>query len=253
MQIPHNSASIQLCLIEIAAAGAKPLQADTVERLLPASFAMRPFFHAGQAFQQGWQGFSRNAAVLVGFSVIGFVVLALLQLSQASVLEAASISDTPIAWIVLQLGVLALQAVVSLVISMALLHGSLAAVRGDKLTPAGLFARMIAVPDLLGLQLFAGLACGIGMLIFLLPGVYLAVAYGLAGYALVDGRGSFVDALNLSRRLVSPHWFDLALYYLVVAAIIALGLLACLVGGFVSVPVGFCMLAAAYQQLLQQS
>ena len=32
-----------------------------------------------------------------------------------------------------------------------------------------------------------------------------------------------------------------------------LGYLACLVGGFVSVPVGFCMVAAGYQQLLALS
>jgi len=208
-------------------------------------------FQAARAFRQGWQGFSRNAAVLVGFSVLAFLVLGVLQLAQVSVISAASSGVTPTATAVLMLGVLALQAVVSLVISIALLHGSLSAVRGDKLTIPTMFSMLIAVPDLLGLQIFGGLAMGIGLLIFFVPGIYLAVAYGLAGFALVDGPRSFVDALNLSRQLVTPNWFDLALFYLVVLGVVSLGVVACLVGGFISVPVGFCMVAAAYQQLIE--
>jgi hypothetical protein len=70
---------------------------------------------------------------------------------------------------------------------------------------------------------------------------------------LVDGPRCFVDALNLSRRLITPHWFDIALFLAAVAALAALGYLACLVGAFVSVPVAFCVAAAAYQQLLDLS
>jgi uncharacterized membrane protein len=210
-------------------------------------------FQASRAFRQGWQAFSRNAAVLVGFSVLAFFVLGVLQFAQVSVISAASSGVTPTATAVLLLGVLALQAVVSLVISIALLHGSLSAVRGDKLTMPTMFSMLVAVPDLLGLQIFGGLAMGIGLLIFFVPGIYLAVAYGLAGFALVDGPRSFVDALNLSRQLVTPNWFDLALFYLVVLGVVSLGVVACLVGGFVSVPVGFCMVAAAYQQLIELS
>lgn len=76
------------------------------------------------------------------------------------------------------------------------------------------------------------------------------MAYVFAGMALVDEPQSFVDALTLSRRLVTPHWFDVTVFLFVVIGIVLLGYLAILVGGFVSVPVGFCMIAAGYQQLL---
>jgi hypothetical protein len=49
---------------------------------------------------------------------------------------------------------------------------------------------------------------------------------------------------------VTPHWFDVTLFLLAVSGVVLLGYLACLVGGFVSVPVGFCIVAAGYQQLL---
>ena len=50
---------------------------------------------------------------------------------------------------------------------------------------------------------------------------------------------------------MTPHWFDVCLFLLVVGGVVLLGYLACLIGGFVSVPVGFCMVAAACDQLLQ--
>ena len=50
---------------------------------------------------------------------------------------------------------------------------------------------------------------------------------------------------------MTPHWFDVGLFLLVVVGVVLLGYLACLIGGFVSVPVGFCMVGAAYDQLLQ--
>ena len=62
-----------------------------------------------------------------------------------------------------------------------------------------------------------------------------------------------MDALNISRQLVTPHWFDVTLFLLAVFGVVVLGYLACLVGGFVSVPVGFCMVAAGYQQLVSLS
>ena len=122
--------------------------------------------------------------------------------------------------------------------------------RGHTLAFGELFAKVTEVPNLIGLQLFGGLAVLLGFLAFVVPGVYLAVAYVFAGMALVDRPQSFVDALNSSRRLVTPHWFDVTLFLLAVFGVVLLGYLACLVGDFVSVPVGFCIVAAGYQQLL---
>ena len=137
-----------------------------------------------------------------------------------------------------------------LIYSIALLNGGLRSVRGESLAFSDLFSKVTEVPNLIGLQIFGTLAVLLGSLAFVIPGVYLGVAYVFAGMALVDEPQSFVDALTLSRRLVTPHWFDVTIFLLVVIGIILLGYLAILIGGFVSVPVGFCMIAAGYQQLL---
>ncbi len=111
-------------------------------------------------------------------------------------------------------------------------------------------AKLAENPNLIGLEQIGGHAVVLGLLAFVISSVYLAVAYVLAGKALVDRPQSFVDALKLSRRLFTPHWFDVGVFLLAVMGIILLGHVACLVGGFVSVPVGFCMVASGYQQLL---
>jgi hypothetical protein len=211
-------------------------------------------FEAGRAFRDGWKGFNRNAGTLVGFTVLAAVVLGLLQALQFGLIASAANNPESLGGIsVLLFGIALLQAIIGLVISIALLDGGLQSVRGRNLAFGDLFAKVTEVPNLIGLQLFGGLAVLLGFLAFVVPGVYLAVAYVFAGMALVDRPQSFMDALNSSRRLVTPHWFDVTLFLLAILGVVLLGYLACLVGGFVSVPVGFCMVAAGYQQLLSLS
>lgn len=208
-------------------------------------------FEAGRAFRDGWKGFNRNAGSLVGLTVLAAVAIGLFQLLQYGLISAGGNNPDSLGGIyVLLFSIALLQAIVSLVFSIALLHGGLQSVRGRTLGFSELFTKVTEVPNLIGLHLFGGIAILLGLLAFVVPGVYLAVAYVFSGMALVDRPQSFVDALNSSRRLVTPHWFDVTLFLLAVSGVVVLGYLACLVGGFVSVPVGFCMVAAGYQQLL---
>jgi hypothetical protein len=216
---------------------------------------MTQYFSATKAFRDGWSGFNLNAGTLVGFTVLATVVLAVFQSIQyglitASVNNIATTGEAQFGLIILLFAIALFQAIAGLIISIALLDGSLSSIRGKKIGLPDFFAKITEVPNLIGLQLFGGIAIFLGFLTFIFPGVYLVIAYIFSGMVLVDKPQSFVDALNISRRLVTPHWFDLSLFLLVVAGIIILGYLACLVGGFVSVPVGFCMIAAAYKQLL---
>jgi len=211
-------------------------------------------FTASKAFREGWTAFNRNAVTLVGFSVLAFVLIALLQALQFLVSTAVlNGAEAGPGLAVLLIGLALLQAIIGLVMSIGLLDGALRAARGDRPSLFSLFRRSAEVPNLVGLHVFAVIAIGLGALAFVLPGIYLAVAYVFSGLALVDGPRSFVDALNLSRRLVTPHWFDVALFLGAVAALAALGYLACLVGGFVTVPLAYCVAASAYQQLLELS
>ncbi len=205
-------------------------------------------FQAGVAFQNGWKGFCRNAGTLIGFTLLATIVMGLLTALGVGLISA--VGENSVGALVLLIGFLLLQAIVSLVISIALLDGSLQSVRGRSLGLSDLFSKITEVPNLIGMQIFGSLAVGLGFASFIIPGIYLAIAYVFAGMALVDKPKTFVDALNISRRLVTRHFFDVTLFLLTVLGVIYLGFLACGVGLFVSVPVGFCLVAAGYQQLI---
>ena len=211
-------------------------------------------FNAGSAFQQGWSGFSKNAGTLVGFTFLVAIVWGIIQALQVVLLrgyfDKPDVTSGPV---VLFMGLVLLQTLLGLIISVALFDGGLQAARGATVTIPKLFKKLTQIPNLIGIQVFGGLAIILGLLTFAVPGIYLAVAYVFSGVAIVDRPQSFVDALNHSRRLVTPHWFDVCLFLIAVIGIVMLGYIACLVGGFVSVPVGFCMIGAAYDQLLSLS
>lgn len=211
-------------------------------------------FNAGSAFQQGWSGFSKNAGTLVGFTFLAAIVWGIIQALQVALLRASfNTPDASSGLAVLFVGLVLFQALLGLIISVALFDGALQAARGATVTIPELFKKLTQIPNFIGVQVFGGLAIMLGFLTFIVPGIYLAVAYVFSGMAMVDRPQSFVDALNHSRRLVTPHWFDVCLFLLAVVGIVLLGYLACLDGAFVSVPVGFCIVGASYAHLLQLS
>jgi len=102
---------------------------------------------------------------------------------------------------------------------------------------------------LLLLSLVAGLFIGIGTILLIIPGVYLAVAYMFASYLVVDRRLDFWPAMELSRLTVTPQWFGYFAFMLLVVLLNLAGAIALVVGLLVTIPLSFCALTAAYADL----
>jgi hypothetical protein len=102
---------------------------------------------------------------------------------------------------------------------------------------------------LLLLSLVAGLFIAIGMVLLIIPGIYLAVAYMFASYLVVDRRMDFWPAMELSRHTVNPRWFGYFAFMLLVFVLNLGGVIALGVGLLVTIPLSFCMVTAAYADL----
>ncbi len=90
---------------------------------------------------------------------------------------------------------------------------------------------------------------GIGIFIAFIIMTYLNTCWLFALPLAADKGLKFWPALELSRRVVTKHWW-MTFWLLVVAGVIAvLGMLACGVGLLVSVPVAFAMIACHYQKV----
>jgi hypothetical protein len=208
----------------------------------------------GSIIQNGARGFSRNAVVLIGFSIVYAIVLGVLVWAGAA-LNLRIEDSTNAQWgALLAYGlVLLLQVVVHLVGNLALINGGLMAAKGQTFRFGQLFSETRQLFNLLGLHVFAATAILLGLLVFGIPGIYLSVGYWFAAFVLVDRKVAFLDAMSGARRMVTPHWFDVAVLLLVIGVISAVGLLAFGVGLFATVPLAVCIGASAYQQLSQGS
>jgi len=183
----------------------------------------------GDYFKTGWGLFKQYPGGFVGFCLLNLVIqLALSRIPSVGVVALAVVS-TP-----LFMG--------NFIVSAKLLQGQ---------TPefSDFFKGFQYFLPLLLLSLVAGLFIGIGTVLLIIPGVYLAVAYLFASYLVVDRRLDFWPAMELSRLTVNPRWFGYFAFMLLVALLNLAGALLLGLGLLVTIPLSFCAVTAAYADL----
>lgn len=100
----------------------------------------------------------------------------------------------------------------------------------------------------------AGLASGIlvavGLVMLILPGIYLAIGYMLATFLVIDHGMEFWQAMETSRKIITKNWFAFFVFAVVLFLVNVLGALALGVGLLVSAPVTACATAIAYKEIV---
>jgi predicted Ser/Thr protein kinase len=76
----------------------------------------------------------------------------------------------------------------------------------------------------------------IGFLCLILPGIYLMVAWCFAIPLVIDKGLDFWSAMELSRKVVTRHWWKFLLFGIVLIALLFLGVLTFIVGIFLMMP-----------------
>ena len=183
----------------------------------------------GDYLKTGWGLFKQYPGGFVGFCLLNFLIQGLLNtISYVGAVASVAIS-TP-----LLMG--------NFIVSAKLLHGQTPEFRD-------FFAGFQYFLPLLLLSLVAGLFIGIGTLLLIIPGVYLAVAYLFASYLVVDRRLDFWPAMELSRRTVNPRWFGYFAFVLLLVLLNLAGAVALGVGLLVTIPLSFCAVTVAYADI----
>jgi uncharacterized membrane protein len=86
----------------------------------------------------------------------------------------------------------------------------------------------------------------LGLFLLIIPGVYLMVSYIFSGCLVVDRRLDFWPAMELSRRTVTPRWFEFFLLVLLLSVLNGVGALLLGLGLLVTLPLTFSAVAALY-------
>ncbi len=98
-------------------------------------------------------------------------------------------------------------------------------------------------------SLIGSIVVGIGMMLLIIPGIYLTVGYLFASCLVVDRRLDFWPAMEMSRRTVTPLWFGFFTFMLILIVTNLAGALLLGLGLLASIPISFCALTVAYGDL----
>jgi hypothetical protein len=106
-----------------------------------------------------------------------------------------------------------------------------------------------AFASLLGAFLICMLLSTAGVMLCILPGIYLAVSWVFTIPLVIDKRMGFWEAMELSRKVVTKHWWKVFGLVIVLGLLGIAGLLVCIVGVFVAGAIGQIAILYAYEDI----
>jgi hypothetical protein len=123
-------------------------------------------------------------------------------------------------------------------------------IRGQPTELADIFNGFtLAFVPLMFATLVTSLLTTLGVLLLILPGVYLGVAYTFTFMLVIDQRLEFWAAMEVSRRVITAQWWRM-FGLLILAGIIALlGVFGLVIGLFITIPIYIGAIVFAYEDL----
>jgi uncharacterized membrane protein len=112
-----------------------------------------------------------------------------------------------------------------------------------------LFGQLILV------SVVSGILSALGMILFILPGIYLAVGYIFASQIVLfyDPKTEFWEAMEFSRKLVTKNWWSFFGLGIVAGLIAMSGILLLGIGVIITAPIASCILYAAFNDIVKPS
>jgi hypothetical protein len=127
-------------------------------------------------------------------------------------------------------------------------------IRGQKADLNDAFAGFtLAFVPLMLAGLVTSILESIGFFLCILPGIYLIVAWVMTFTLVLDKRLQFWDAMEVSRKVVSKHWWSFFGFFLLWCLINLGGLLLCGVGVFITCPWTSIAVVYAYEDIFGQT
>jgi uncharacterized membrane protein len=183
--------------------------------------------NVGEYFRRGWKIFEKNAG--------GFIAYVLL-----FILISAVSAFIPFAPLLISGPLLAGFFIVSHRISKGEAHEFNTFFRGfDFFVPLLLYT------------LISGIFIALGFIALIVPGIYLAVSYSFAPMFIVFGKMEFWDAMEYSRKLITRNWWSLFGLMLLLFLLNIAGTLLLFVGLLFTIPLSYCILYAAFEDIVK--
>jgi hypothetical protein len=199
---------------------------DTPEALAASYLQRQVSIDISSALSRGWALLRDNMAVLIG--------------------------ATALAWLV-SIGLAAVP-VVGWVVGFVLMGGLdymfVRRIRGEEVQIGDVFAGFnLAFLNLAMAGLVKWLLVSLGVILCILPGIYLAVGYVFALPLVIDKKMEFWPAMEVSRRVVHEHWWPMLALVVVLGLVAFVGFLACGIGALITVPLASAAFMYVYEDM----
>ena len=89
-----------------------------------------------------------------------------------------------------------------------------------------------------------------GTLLCIIPGLVVAAMYKFTYLFIVDKRMDFWQAMQASHAVAKNDYFGFTMFLLAMVGVNILGVLCCIVGVFVTIPITFAAITVAYQEIV---
>jgi hypothetical protein len=199
---------------------------ETPETIANAYLARHGKVDIGAALSRGWELLQAHMGVLVGGTILAWLV-------------SVGLSFVPIlGW------------VVGFILLGSVDYMFLRRIRGEEVQIGDVFAGFnLAMVNLAMAGLVKALLVTIGLILCILPGIYLGVGYVFALPLVIDKKMDFWPAMEVSRRVVHAHWWSMFALVIVLAVVGFCGVLLCVVGLALTIPLASAALMYVYEDL----
>lgn len=185
-------------------------------------------FSIGESLQYGWESVKDHTAILIGATAI--LILASLSLGAISDIIPA---DAIVLGILVAVAVYLIQSVLTLgytYLGLNIYHGERASYQ-DLIEPIG------KVWSYVGASILYGIIVTVGLLLFIVPGIYWGVKFAFYTYPILEEDAGPIEALKRSSDITDDAKWQLLGFWIVVGILNFIGLLALGIGILVTGPV----------------
>ncbi len=203
-------------------------------------------FSVKRAVKIGWRGATGHLLFFVGMLAVVTLV------SFAFQLMVEAVDALPRAGTLTLLAAI-VAAAMQWVMALGAIKITLTVVAGQKPAMGMLFSQYRKLGSYAAAIIVYLVVVGVGLLLFVAPGVWLGLRFHLFPYAIVDRNLSWREALKFNDKITQGFKWRLVGFYIVIYLINILGFLALGIGMLVSIPVAMVSSAAAYRMLADQA
>lgn len=190
-------------------------------------------FKTGEYIQRGLDILKKNFGLYLGFFLLAIIInAALLKLESA------------------QPGLIIFRILINPPLIAGFFTAALKTLKKQSLAFADFFTGFESFVQLNLLNVVASILIFVGLVLLIIPGLYLSIAYSLAVPILLDRKMDFWSALESSRKVVNKSWWSFFGFSFALGLINFLGALLLGFGLVVTVPLTFCAIAAAYEDII---